>query len=44
MNMANGNTKSWIINKIAKAWTRHRGKLDFPKNHLTSSGKKNKDK
>ena len=31
MNMTNGNTKSWFINKVAKAWTRHRDKLEFPK-------------
>lgn len=31
MNMANGNTKSWVINKIGKAWTQHRSELEFPK-------------
>jgi L-lactate dehydrogenase complex protein LldF len=31
MNLANGNTKSWVINKIGKAWTEHRSELQFPK-------------
>src|SRR5436190_1638812 len=31
MDMVNGNTKSWFINKVAKSWTAHRGELDFPK-------------
>ena len=31
MDMVNGNTKSWFINKVSKAWTTHRGELDFPK-------------
>ena len=31
MNIASGSTKSWVINKIGKAWTQHRGELDFPK-------------
>jgi L-lactate dehydrogenase complex protein LldF len=31
MNMSSGSTKSWFINKVAKSWTEHRGKLEFPK-------------
>ena len=31
MNAANGNIKSWLVNKIGKAWTQHRSNLDFPK-------------
>lgn len=31
MNMANGNMKGMLINRFAKSWTEHRGKLDFPK-------------
>jgi L-lactate dehydrogenase complex protein LldF len=31
MNMSSGSTKSWFINKVAKSWTQHRGKLEFPK-------------
>lgn len=31
MNMVNGNTKTWFINKVARPWTEHRGKLNFPK-------------
>ncbi len=31
MNMAGGNTKTSMINIIGKPWTRHHGKLEFPK-------------
>lgn len=31
VNLANGNVKSKLINSIAGAWTRERGKLEFPK-------------
>jgi len=39
MNMANGNTKGWFINKVAKAWTQHRGKLEFPKKSFNQQWK-----
>lgn len=39
MNMVNGNTKSWFINKVAKAWTKHRGPLDFPKKSFSEQWK-----
>jgi len=39
MNMSNGSTKSWFINKVAKAWTQHRGKLDFPKKSFNQQWK-----
>jgi L-lactate dehydrogenase complex protein LldF len=39
MNMANGNMKSKLINSIAKSWTRHRGKLDFPKKSFNEQWK-----
>jgi len=39
MNMSNGNTKGWFINKVAKAWTRHRGKLEFPKKSFNQQWK-----
>ena len=42
MNMVNGNTKSWFINKVAKPWTNHRGKLDFPKQSFNEQWKKKK--
>lgn len=29
MNMSNGKTKNWVVNKIFKAWTQHRGPLNF---------------
>jgi L-lactate dehydrogenase complex protein LldF len=29
MNSANGKLKSWVINHLAKAWTRHHGNLNF---------------
>lgn len=39
MNMANGNTKGWFINKVGKSWTRHRGKLEFPKKSFNEQWK-----
>jgi L-lactate dehydrogenase complex protein LldF len=39
MNMANGNMKSKLINSVAKAWTKHRGKLDFPKKSFNEQWK-----
>lgn len=30
MNMANGRTKSWVVNSLMKGWKEHRGPLDFP--------------
>jgi len=39
MDMVNGNTKSWFINKVAKAWTAHRGELDFPKRSFNAQWK-----
>jgi len=39
MNMANGNVKGRLINSIGKSWTRHRGKLDFPKKSFNQQWK-----
>ncbi len=39
MNMANGKTKGWFINKVAKNWTRHRDTLDFPKKSFNEQWK-----
>ena len=44
MNMSNGNTKGWFINKVAKAWTRHRGKLEFPKKSFNQQWKEKHNK
>ena len=44
MNMSNGNVKGWLINKVAKAWTRHRDKLEFPKKSFNEQWKEKKDK
>ena len=40
MDMVNGTTKSWFINKVAKSWTAHRGELDFPKKSFNAQWKK----
>jgi L-lactate dehydrogenase complex protein LldF len=40
MDMVNGNTKSWFINKVAKSWTEHRGELDFPKRSFNEQWRK----
>lgn len=29
MNMSNGKTKNWIVNKVFKGWTQHRSDLNF---------------
>ena len=39
MNMANGNIKSWLVNKIGKTWTQHRSNLDFPKKSFNEQWK-----
>lgn len=39
MNIANGSAKSWVINKIGKAWTEHRGNLEFPKKSFNQQWK-----
>jgi L-lactate dehydrogenase complex protein LldF len=39
MNMANGNMKAKLINKVASSWTSHRGKLDFPKKSFNQQWK-----
>ena len=39
MDMVNGNTKSWFLNKVAKSWTEHRGELDFPKRSFNAQWK-----
>lgn len=44
MNMVNGNTKGWFINKVAKAWTNERGELDFPKRSFNEQWKKKYNK
>jgi L-lactate dehydrogenase complex protein LldF len=30
MNMANGGTKSWVVNSLLKGWKESRGTMDFP--------------
>lgn len=44
INMTNGNTKSWFINKVAKAWTRYRDKLEFPKKSFNQQWKEKQSK
>jgi L-lactate dehydrogenase complex protein LldF len=39
MNIANGNIKSWMINKVGKVWTEHRSNLDFPKKSFNQQWK-----
>lgn len=44
MNSANGTVKSWVINHLAKAWTRNHGDLNFSKksfNQLWKERRKN---
>jgi L-lactate dehydrogenase complex protein LldF len=39
MNMVNGNTKAWFINKVGKTWTNGRGSLSFPKKSFNEQWK-----
>lgn len=39
MNMAGGNMKGWFVNKVGKSWTKHRGKLEFPKKSFNEQWK-----
>ncbi len=43
MNMASGNTKGWFVNKVGKSWTKHRGKLEFPKKSFNEQWKEKRD-
>jgi len=45
MNMGSRNMKNWAVNKLFKAWTAHRGELDFaPKTFNEMWKEKNKNK
>jgi L-lactate dehydrogenase complex protein LldF len=44
MDMVNGKTKSWFLNKFASPWTRHRGELDFPKLSFNAQWRKKQKK
>jgi len=44
MNMVNGKTKTWFINKVGTVWTKHRGPLEFPRKSFNQQWKeKNAD-
>lgn len=42
MNIVNGNTKGWFMNKVAKAWTKEHGPLEFPKKSFNEQWKAKK--
>jgi len=44
MNLANGNMKSRLVNSIGKAWTEHRGKLEFPQKSFNQRWKEREAK
>jgi L-lactate dehydrogenase complex protein LldF len=44
MNMANGNTKGWLVNTLMKGWTKSRGDLNFPKRSFNEQWKKKNPK
>jgi L-lactate dehydrogenase complex protein LldF len=44
MNVSNGKMKSWVINRFAKAWTRHRSELDFPAKSFSEQWKERNKK
>lgn len=43
MNMANGKMKNRLVNSMAKSWTAHRGKLDFPLKSFNQQWKERKN-
>lgn len=43
MNLANGRTKNWVVNKILKGWKEHRGNIDFPKKSFNQLWKEKYD-
>lgn len=43
MNMANGNIKNWVINKVFKGWTTHRSDLNFSAKTFNEMWKEQED-
>ena len=39
MNMANGSTKSWVVNSLLTGWKESRGTLDFPQKSFNQQWK-----
>ena len=44
MNMASGKLKNRLVNSVAKSWTAHRGKLDFPQKTFNQLWKERQEK
>ena len=44
MNIANGKTKSWVINNFAKDWKKHRSNLQFPQQSFNQQWQQKKSK
>lgn len=44
MNIANGKTKSWVINNFAKDWKKHRSNLQFPQQSFNQQWQQKKRK
>ena len=43
MNMANGNIKNWVVNKVFKGWTTHRSDLNFSAKTFNEMWKEQED-
>jgi L-lactate dehydrogenase complex protein LldF len=44
MNIANGKTKSWVVNNFAKDWKKHRSNLQFPQQSFNQQWQQKKKK
>jgi L-lactate dehydrogenase complex protein LldF len=44
MNFGNSSIKNWVVNSMLKAWTEHRGKMEFPKKSFNEIWKDKKKK
>ena len=44
MNVANGKTKSWVVNNFAKDWKKHRSNLQFPQQSFNQQWQQKKKK
>lgn len=44
MNMGSGKMKNWVVNRLLKGWTEHRGKMEFPQKSFNQMWKEKYNK
>lgn len=44
MNMGSGKMKNWVVNRLLKGWTKHRGKMEFPQKSFNQMWKEKYNK